>query len=88
MVYKLLFALYKWIKTRYKLDKDILIINQDIAGTLPVITEWVLQYENVPNVSGEWKRHQVYAKAIKEYPDMKKRDLALSIEICIARLEL
>jgi hypothetical protein len=30
--------------------------------------------------SGEYKRHAVYARLLKEFPDSRKRDLALAIE--------
>jgi hypothetical protein len=31
--------------------------------------------------SGEWRRHQVYAQLMNEFPDMKGRHLSLAIEI-------
>ena len=33
--------------------------------------------------SGEYKRHQVYARLIKEFPSTKHRHLALAIEIAL-----
>ena len=39
------------------------------------------KYEAVPNVSGEWKRHQAYSALIKKFPLVKKRVLALAIEL-------
>ena len=33
--------------------------------------------------SGEYKRHQVYAKLIKEFPTYQHRNIALAIEIAI-----
>ena len=36
--------------------------------------------------SGEYKRHQVYAKLIKQFPAVPKRDLALAIELAVRRL--
>ena len=39
------------------------------------------KYEATPDVSGEWKRHQVYAALIKKFPLVKKRILALAIEL-------
>jgi hypothetical protein len=32
--------------------------------------------------SGEWKRHQVYAQLIKEFPAIPKHQLAFVIEVC------
>jgi len=36
-----------------------------------------------PGVSGEYKRHQVYARLIKEYPAAAKRTLGLAIELSL-----
>jgi len=35
------------------------------------------------DTTGEWKRHQVYAALIDEFPDRKKRDLAYAIELTL-----
>jgi hypothetical protein len=35
--------------------------------------------------TGEWKRHSVYSKLIKQFPDEDKRDLALAIEVALRR---
>lgn len=32
--------------------------------------------------SGEYKRHRVLSRLIKEFPNAKKSDLALEIELC------
>ena len=37
-------------------------------------------------MSGEYKRHQVYAKLIKEFPGVPKRTLGLAIEVAVAKL--
>ena len=37
-------------------------------------------------VSGESKRHSVYSKLIKEFPEVPKRDLGLSVEVGVQRL--
>lgn len=42
--------------------------------------ELVKEYELIKE-SGEYKRHQVYAKLIKEFPDVKKSELGLAIEV-------
>ena len=41
---------------------------------------------DIIKTSGEGKRHHVYARLIKEYPEIPKRDLALSIEIGVQKL--
>ena len=35
------------------------------------------------DASGEAKRHQVYAKLIKQFPQEKKQNLALAIELAV-----
>jgi hypothetical protein len=44
-----------------------------------------LCFENEGSASGESKRHQVYARLIKEFPEAKKRRLALAIEVAMNR---
>ena len=35
------------------------------------------------HLGGEYRRHQVYAKLIKEFPHTAKRDLGLSVELAV-----
>ncbi len=35
------------------------------------------------DASGEAKRHQVYAKLIKQFPEARKKDLSLAIELAL-----
>ena len=35
------------------------------------------------DTTGEWKRHQVYASLIDEFPDRRRRDLAYAIELAL-----
>ena len=37
-----------------------------------------------PGLSGEYKRHQVYAQLIKEYPGMDRKKIALAIELAVS----
>lgn len=69
------------------LPTNILVISTDIFKILPAISILIEEQETFENVSGEWKRHQVYAKAIKHYPDMQESELALAIEIGIQKLK-
>lgn len=39
-----------------------------------------------PGTSGEYKRHAVYAKMIRAFPDTRRRDLALAIEQAVQEL--
>lgn len=38
------------------------------------------------DMSGEYKRHQVYAKLIKRFPDEPRRDIGLAIELAVREL--
>ncbi len=37
--------------------------------------------------SGEWKRHQVYAKMLKQFPHVPKQDVAWAVERAVQRME-
>lgn len=39
--------------------------------------------ERIPETSGEYKRHWVYARLLKDFPMRPKRDAALAIELAI-----
>ena len=47
-----------------------------IARAKELSAEW-----DRPGLSGEHKRHQVFARLIKEYPDEDRKMLALAIEL-------
>lgn len=36
-----------------------------------------------PDFSGEYKRHQVFARLIKDYPGVSRRTLAMAIELSL-----
>lgn len=42
--------------------------------------------ETYPTQSGEYKRHQVFAKLIKVFPDSSKRQLGIAIELAVRML--
>lgn len=46
--------------------------------------EIVVAEDKTPNVSGEWKRHQAYAKMLSEFPDISARKLSYIIERTIS----
>ena len=59
-------------------------INEDapnvyVEAAKPLV-EWA---DTVEEWSGEAKRHQVYARLIKQFPEANKRDLALAIELSL-----
>ena len=37
--------------------------------------------QETPGLSGEYKRHQVFAQMLKEYPSVKRRTISLAIEL-------
>ncbi len=37
--------------------------------------------------TGEYRRHQVYARGLKLYPEMDKVDLALAVELGVRRMK-
>lgn len=43
----------------------------------------VADYDALVDVSGEYKRHQVYARLRKEFPEAEGRDLGLLIELAV-----
>lgn len=42
--------------------------------------------ETYTAASGEYKRHQVFAKLIKTFPEASKRDLGMAIEMAVKAL--
>ena len=99
MIKKLMTRLYMWLEIRLGIPKhvcpqfppipdNVLIIPEYIEDILPAALEIIMALEKVPDVSGEWKRHQCFAKLIKKYPDIRKRDLALAIEIVVQQYDI
>ena len=62
----------------YKLLPQTNIVPDEVKEFTETLCE---RFENTPDVSGEWKRHQVYAALIKKFPLIVKRVLALAIEL-------
>ena len=64
-------------------------INEEKEKEIPAYTkrayELVKEYDTL-QASGEYKRHQIYSKLIKEFPEVSKKDLALSIELGVQKL--
>jgi len=55
------------------------------SPVLPVAAELIAQQDKIANpaTSGEHKRHNVYAKLIKLYPNVERKHLAKAIELSI-----
>lgn len=98
MIEKILMKLYLYLEKRLRIPKhvcpvppmsdNVMELKSEIIDILPQVLSWILEQENISSASGESKRHQVYAKAIKKYPHMRKRDLALAIEIVISKYDI
>lgn len=61
---------------------------------LPFIPDKILEraakYVEGPweeNHGGEYKKHQVYARLIKDYPDERRRLLSLAVEVVLCSTE-
>lgn len=48
----------------------------------------LVKAQDHPTASGEYKRHQVFARLIKEFPAAKHRDLGLEIELAIQEINV
>jgi hypothetical protein len=48
--------------------------------------ELAKQFDSEPQ-GGEWKRHQVYTRLLREFPEIPKSTLATAIELAISRFK-
>jgi hypothetical protein len=48
----------------------------------------LVRAQDHPTASGEYKRHQVYARLIKEFPAEKHRTLGLEIELALQEINV
>lgn len=53
------------------------------AAALPL----VLTYDAIKDVSGEYRRHQVYARMIDAFPEADRDDLGFAIELAVQRMK-
>lgn len=63
---------------KYKILPQSGYVSENVMEHVMILCE---KLELVPNVSGEYCRHQVYAALIKKFPDVSKRILSLAIEL-------
>ena len=66
-----------------KTGRNILLVPEGFGPVLEVAKKLTEEISKVPDVSGEWKRHQIYATMIKALPDTPKRVIGLAIEVAI-----
>lgn len=63
--------------------RDILLVPENFGPVLAVAKKLTEEISTVPDVSGEWKLHQVYAAMIKVLPNVKKRVISLAIQVAL-----
>lgn len=56
------------------------VLPTDIPAELKRAIQLVSEAETLTDTSGEYKRHVVYARLIKEFPQVSKRFLSMQIE--------
>lgn len=79
----LLVKLAHWIFRRYSVQ--LMAIPPDVQDMLPEARRLCSVIDEKPQ-AGEWKRHQVYARMIKLFPQYSNRDASLAIEIAVREL--
>lgn len=63
---------------------EIVTVPARIQGFLPLVQDLCAK-EDEKKESGEWKRHQVYARLLKTFPSEDKKDLAFAIELAMRK---
>ena len=81
-----LFLFVVWVLN--KIGHDIMVISGGVHEVLEAADGFVQHYEASPNIPGEAKRHQVYARLIKAFPETPKYVLGLAIELAVHRRRL
>ena len=56
----------------------------DLDPALRARIEALTALQEIPGLSGEAKRHQVYARLIKDFPRMTRREISLAIEVALS----
>ena len=80
---KLIIAICLWLlrKAGHQFPKQVnLFLNPYTERAKQLCRE---QQQGWPERSGEGKRHQVYARLLKEFPSANKRDIAIAIEMAL-----
>lgn len=81
-----LFALAAWVDGPLPPVPDV--VPEPSEDALELLTaELVAQADALPGEpSGEFKRHWVYAKLVKAFPDRQRREVGLAIEQAVSGL--
>ena len=84
----LAFRLIDWYLTRkgfYRVASNHRLVQVDrvVWEILPAAKIITQKWGRKEGLSGEAKRHQAYARLIKEFPEAKHQDIALAIELAV-----
>lgn len=69
------------LRQRYRAAKAYWYIAKVVDSILKERVAMLMAQADLSPMSGEWKRHQVYAQLIKEFPGTQKSHLAFAIEL-------
>ena len=72
------FALWLLKITGYQFPKPQILASKYVPAAALFCAEYMHW-----DASGEAKRHQVYARLIKQFPEARKKDLSLAIELAL-----
>jgi hypothetical protein len=64
----------QYAQQQLEVRADVRVRAEYLVGTL---------HKKGQHLAGEFKRHQVYADLLKEFPDVRRRDLGLAIEMAV-----
>ena len=78
-----------WHESEPEIIEIKLDIPDDIKTILPIIKTYIedINLSSAEGTSGEYKRHVVYSRLMKLYPEIPHYRIALAIEIAIARIK-
>jgi len=74
----------RWLISKLD-DGSIYVLPQDVVKILAVIQHKITVADYRTDISAEAKRSIVYGSTVKKYPKVKRRDVAMAIEIAIQR---
>lgn len=74
-----------WILRKF-CNEEPFLVPVDLEGLVASAFVHVSEFEKIPGVSGEWRRHQVYSLMCKKYPERPKKDIGLAIELALRKL--
>ncbi len=82
MIAKWIYRIVLWVVGR--LGYELVPVPPGVRTLVGEAAELTARYEPM-NESGEWKRHQVYAAMIRRHPDVRRREIALAIELAVMK---